>query len=104
MLFKEASDKWYPNNFWVAKNEVFAISVIGELFGRLKLQVLYKYNKENDHWFVVEEYVTYKPKLLDELFDKIVKSLLHIEVEDGDWEAVLKCLPKKEKKYLEDKK
>ena len=102
MIFKETPNEWYPSGFYLSENRMLAIGISYEFSNRLKLQVLHKGDKEFDDWFVVQEYVTYKKKLLDELFDKITKDLLSLDKYTEDWRKVFRYLPRRKKKYLEE--
>lgn len=101
----EGEDKWY-RHFWLSESKLFAIGLSEELFGRLKIQVLYRWPTPEEKWWVIQEYVTYKPELVLQMIlvicqalDEVSDSVLSDQFEH--WNRVAVKLPKREHKYLE---
>lgn len=105
MKFNKQNDKWYPE-FYVSDNNYFGIGIAHELFGRFKIQVMYRDevldNPEEVNWWVVREYVTYDKFFLISQMGLIFESLKECTVEGEDWKKVEELLPENKYKYLED--
>ena len=101
MKFEEASDPHYARWF-VSENGTFFIGVLNYLFGQKCIQVLFKNLLEHQDRYVIREWRTYKPQLVETLIKEIKHNLANVEAGWGDWALVEKFLPEKTAKYLED--
>lgn len=86
----------------VSENKAFFIGVLNYLFGQKCIQVLFKETAESQDQYVIQEWRTYKPELVETLIQKIKDNLANVEAGFGDWGLVEKFLPEKRAKYLED--
>jgi len=101
MKFEEGTDPHYTR-WLVSDNGAFFIGVADYLFEQKCIQLLFAGSGETGHRWVIREWRTYKPELVDELIQKIKDNLANVEAGWGDWALVEKFLPEKTAKYLED--
>ena len=92
-------NEYYPSGWYLSENNNYAIGFPDMMFKMKRVQVLHK-NGTNHH-YVIREWSTYDEKLFDKFCKQLFMILVGID-DDVDWQDVEKCLPKKDKKYLED--
>jgi len=103
MKFQERERPGFPeiNRWLVSENGAFAITVLNYLFGMKCIQVLHRRTPVAD-WYVVQEWRTCVPELVETLIQKIRGDLSELEATFGGWKLVEDLLPPKRAKYLED--
>lgn len=103
MKFQEQQRPDYPeiNKWLVSENGAFAIGVYNYLYGQKRIQVLFR-DIPDGQWWVIQEWATYEPELVEVLINRIRENLSQIHPDFGEWEWVERYLPPKEAKYLED--
>lgn len=100
MKFEESSDPRYAR-WLISEDGAFIIGVANYLFGQKCIQVLFKETPESQGPYVIQEWRTYNPELVERLVENIKANLLDVEAGFGDWELVEKALPNKRTRYLE---
>lgn len=101
MDFQPKEDKHY--RIWLATpNGAFFIGVADYLFDMKCVQVLFRESPTATDRYVIQEWRTYKPELVDVLIEEIKASLSRLGATFGQWKEVENLLPPKEAKYLED--
>lgn len=101
MKFLEQTRPDYPEigKWLVSENGAFAICVLNYLFGLKCIQIEHG---ENNEWYVIQEWRTYKPELVEPFIQRIRDDLASLEATFGEWKKVEDRLPPRKEKYLEE--
>ena len=103
MNFRKITNKYYPD-FYIDESGLYSIGIVNELYGRMKIQVMFRCSLNDGNWHVIREYVSYEiiciVEQIKKIFDRLSIISFKEKVDDG-WEEIEMILPI-ENNYLEN--